>query len=200
MNDDPQLEKDAQYILQALNIHGTFFERRCQEEVRNTKEWKIQETNYPVEHRGEASNLDIWAETTPDYKMRIELLIECKKNNPDFIDWVFFPQPVHRSPRPLIRLITVDRKGQANSWKTEREFRLLTHNLIMSDEARETKGDYQKIKQRDWTKTSNAAITDAAKQVVIAIQSLIAQEFKVLEERKIINQKENTGTAPLGSG
>jgi hypothetical protein len=64
-----------------------------------------------------------------------------------------------------------------NTWQTRREFRWLEHHLTIADEARETKGDYLRIRnQQDRTKTSNTAITDAATQIAIATQALLEQE------------------------
>ncbi len=196
MPDKPQSETNEQYALRALMIQGAVLERGCQHVVRNTKGWKIQETNYPVEHNGEASNLDIWAEskntTTNAYA---EVPIECKKNNSEFIDWIFFPQPAHRPQYSLMRMIHIQISSTAatKSWRASPRLWQLDHNLAIADEARETKGNYQKIVQkRDWTKTSNAAITDAARQISIATQALIEQEMKVLEELRASNQSQNS--------
>lgn len=197
MKDEVTLKTSEQHAIHALNIHGIFFERKCQEVVRNANGWHIQETNYPVEYHSEVSNLDIWAESE-EHVTRIELPIECKKNNQDFVDWIFFPQPTHRPVNSLFQMIQVRNTSTGNAWKTNREFRWLEHNLVIADEGRETKGDYLKIKQRqDWTKTSNTAITDAARQITLATQALIEQEYRVLEELKGINQKQNiSGTPP----
>src|SRR5437764_14871697 len=67
-------------------------------------------------------------------------------------------------------------------WGTYRKLHYLRHDLLIADEARETKGDYQKIKQQDRTRTANAAITDAATQIAIATQALMQQEQSILDE------------------
>ncbi len=188
-------QTDTEWTIHALNIQGTFFERRCQDVVRNATGWKIQDSNYPVEFRGKASNLDIWAERDLKDLGRLVLPIECKKNNPDFIDWIFFPHPAHRSPYSLVQMLQVKNNFAGNSWTTHREFRQLDHGLTIADEARETKGRYQNKdgpEKKDQTRTSTTAITDAASQIALATQALIVQEYRVLEERKQINQKQNT--------
>ena len=58
----PTPTTNEEYAIQALTIHGAFFERKCQEIVHQAKDWSIRDTNYPVEYKGEVSNLDIWAE------------------------------------------------------------------------------------------------------------------------------------------
>jgi len=92
----PPTMTDDEYTIHALNIHSTFFERKCQHVVNQSKDWKVIETNYPVTSGNQNSNLDIWAERGKGRAQLIELPIECKKNNPDFIDWIFFLQPTHR--------------------------------------------------------------------------------------------------------
>jgi hypothetical protein len=73
----------------------------------------------------------------------------------------------------------------------------MKHDLIVADEARETKGNYLLIKQRqDRTKTSNTAITEAATQVAIASQSLIQQESQVIQQISAYNMKNSIKETP----
>ena len=62
----------------------------------------------PQQSRGKESNLDIKAELHLDgrdgYKNILTLLIECKKNNPGFIKWLFFPKHQAKSSRRDIRI------------------------------------------------------------------------------------------------
>ena len=58
----PTANTDEEFTVQALTIHGTFFERKCQDIITQAKNWTLRGINYPVEHQGKASNLDIWAE------------------------------------------------------------------------------------------------------------------------------------------
>ncbi|HYT45744.1 MAG TPA: hypothetical protein VEP90_25690 [Methylomirabilota bacterium] len=179
----PTPATDEEHIIHALNIHGTFFERKCQNIVHQAKAWEIQETNYPVTYGGVKSNLDIWAMRGKNTNQHLVLPIECKKNNPDFINWIFFRQPSHRPDYSHIQTIEVPRQHDSTgTWEAYRKLQRLHHDLRIADEARETKGDYQKIKQHDRTRTSNAAITDAATQIAIATQALMQQEQSMLEE------------------
>src|SRR5260370_8455192 len=95
---------NEEYAIQALTIHGAFFERKCQDIVNQAKGWSIRDANYPVEYKGQASNLDIWAERT-HHASPLLVPIECKKNNPDFVDWIFFASAAHRSSQVHIRTI-----------------------------------------------------------------------------------------------
>lgn len=190
-NQRPEPTTNEEWAIHAINIHGFFFERRCQEVVANAKGWSIVDTNYPVTYGDQNSNLDIWAER--EFKnsygdvRRFTLPIECKKNNPDFVDWIFFPQSTHRTTEPWLHGISPRDniiRGGINKIipPYKHELWSLTHNLVVADEARETKGDYTKVqKQQDKTKTSNDTITKAAKQITLATQSLVSQERKLLE-------------------
>jgi hypothetical protein len=61
-------------------------------------------------------------------------------------------------------------------------------------DARETRGHYQSHKkQQDKTKTSNAAITDAAMQIALATQSVHAEERKWAQDRS----SDQSRTPPL---
>jgi hypothetical protein len=94
MNKEPKTQEE--WTLHALNIHGIFFERLCQRLISESEGWTVRTTNYPVEFpppngpiRGKESALDIRAERDwPEH--RITILIECKKNNTEFVNWIFF--------------------------------------------------------------------------------------------------------------
>ncbi len=93
----PQPDTEDEWKIHVLNIHGTFFERWCAEIVKNSKGFVLEATNYPVEFlpsnngvRGKESTLDIRARINDNDKL-LTLIIECKKNNPEYTDWIFFP-------------------------------------------------------------------------------------------------------------
>lgn len=105
----------------------------------------------------------------------LTLLIECKKNNPDFVNWVFFQK------KALSRLFSsqienVPRQSDANHWDARPSIQTLAQDASLSDEARETRGTYLDYKKGDKTKTSNAAISDACYQVAIAAQAIYHEE------------------------
>jgi hypothetical protein len=88
---------DSEWTIHSINIHGVFFERWCQQAIESVNGWKVEATQYPVDFisqngrvRGNESALDIRAELNHE-SLHITLLIECKKNNPDFVNWIFFP-------------------------------------------------------------------------------------------------------------
>jgi len=194
----PPTMTDDEYTIHALNIQGTFFERKCQDVVHSAKDWQIQDTNYPVTYGGQNSNLDIWAQRNTGTDPHLLLLIECKKNNPGFIDWVFFRQPAHRIKSSQLQKLQV-RNNVFPLWGAFLELHPLVHDLstAITDEAWETKGDYLRIKnQQDKTKTSNKTITEAATQVAIATQALMQQELDTLKEISDRNLHFNVANKP----
>jgi hypothetical protein len=74
----------------------------------------------------------------------------------------------------------------------------MKYDLVVADEARETKGNYQLIKKsQDRTKTSNAAITDAATQIALAAQSILQQEHQIVQKlSSVILQSQSGGFSP----
>lgn len=192
---------DEEFTVQALTIHGAFFERKCQAIITQAKNWTLRGINYPVEYQGKASNLDIWAEKE-EAGARLSFPIECKKNNPEFVDWVFFPRPAHSTFDLFVRGIGIEPQvGQAGNWKISSLRLKMKYDLVVADEGRETKGNYQLIKNRqDRTKTSNTAITDAATQVAIATQSILQQEDQIVQRlSSAIQQSQRGGFSPYAS-
>lgn len=189
-----------EWTIHSINIHGTFFERICQRVIMNTQGWQIVSTNYPVEFpppngpwRGAESKLDIRAEYKTE-ENKLTLIIECKKHNPDLIDWIFFPasdihlqstgislQPtksninfIHNLPLP----------GPSNTWNVQGMIGSFNCPFVLTDDARETRGSYlEYAKQKDQdkvkrniTKTSSDAIEAAAYQVALAMQAIVHEE------------------------
>jgi len=109
------------------------------------------------------------------------LLIECKKNNPEFVNWVFFNR--FRTPRDAFNVSQVEnkpREAPASGWDTSSAIRNIGGpGDVVADEARETKGDYAHIRGGDKTKTSNRAIQDAAYQVALATQAIIEEDSSI---------------------
>ncbi len=199
MNIEPTTNEE--WTIHALNIHGTFFERRCQQVIAQAKGWRIQSTNYPVEFpatgHGKASNLDIWAEGHIA-QHALQLLVECKKNNPEFVDWIFFPTSPHRPIKTTVRVLEsrfVPPTSPLDPYHYDAFplLRELLTDLVIADEARETREDYQSRNRNDrqLTKTSNTAITDAATQIALATQAILYQEEQTLKkyfQRSPVNQ------------
>ena len=195
----PQLfpTNDEEWMTHVLNIHGTMFERLCQHSIQQSPNWALKCSRYPVEFppsytpqvsQTKNSELDLWG-ICQCPGIKIELLVECKKNNSDYIDWVFFPTTP--SMFPMIRTLKYQRPSYnlTGPWQAERETLCLVTppSVPVADDGRETKGTYQarwqqlhngngKQTPRDFTKTSNAAITEAAYQIALATQALLLQE------------------------
>ncbi|HEX9927556.1 MAG TPA: hypothetical protein VGB02_03315 [Pyrinomonadaceae bacterium] len=183
----PMPATNDEWTIHALNIHGVFFERWCAKTINETPNFRVVSTNYSVEFplpvngvRGKESALDIRAEiTTHDFLLT--LIVECKKNNPDFVDWIFFPTQLYR-PRILEAPIIINEPKQKTQigWevKNDRTARYFS-DIPFTDESRETKGNYQSIPNNSTkTKTSNAAITEAAYQVSLATQAIFFEELE----------------------
>jgi hypothetical protein len=186
MDNKPQTEQE--WTIHSLNIHGTIFERWCKAAIDDTVGWRTVSTNYPVEFptaesgrtQTTSSALDILARNTQSRLAPIvTLLVECKKNNPDFVDWIFFQKSAsNSSSRYHINLIHNERiedftDGWRVSWTNERT----SAEMPIADEGREVRGTYSGKRVGDLTRTSNAAISSAAYQIALATQAIIAEEL-----------------------
>jgi hypothetical protein len=170
-----------------MNIHGTFFERWCQEIMDQTPGWRVLRANFPVvfpplsnPHPNQQSALDIAAESDKSLsRSTTTLLIECKKNNPEFIDWIFFPKRRHTNGLYFVHQITaVSDPNRESGWHVGHGIADLSNRLSITDEARETRGSYSDYKNNQQrTRTSNHNISDAARQITLATQALILDEI-----------------------
>ncbi len=178
------LQTDNDWTIHSINIHGVFFERWCEELIHSTSGLKVVSTNYPVEFpppsgpfRGKESALDIRAELRHDYQIAT-FIIECKKNNPDFVNWIFFPKGRAAEQRqfalPLIK--NQIKEDLSQGWKVQSQMIRLSIPVSVFSEARETRSNYQSFKNGQKTKTSNAAITEAAYQVALATKAIWTEE------------------------
>jgi hypothetical protein len=181
--DKPQ--SDEEWIIHSLNIHGLFFERWCQSVIVRTGGFDLVASNKPVEFppAGHAattkeSSLDIQAIHTYGNDARLTLTLECKKNNPSFVNWIFFP--VFQPRRHVLELSQIHNTAKQNgnhiSWTVEldKTRTFLDEALIFCDDARETRGSYQNTNSSPTlTKTSNAAVSEAAYQVALASQAVL---------------------------
>lgn len=182
MDANPKTQEE--WTLHSINIHGVFFERLCRDIISNSNGWNVISTNYPVEFpsangasRGKESALDIRA-IKELRNQRVNLLIECKKNNPDFVNWVFFKKRATEFPESLVvscieRIFNIP---PTSGWKVDTSIQNCTSSIPISDEAREVRSDYLNYKSGNKTKTSNAAIQEAAYQVVLATQAIVSED------------------------
>jgi len=182
-----------EWTIHALNIHGVFFERRCATLVADTTGWRVLATNYPVEFpppngpwRGKESCLDIWARRDSDRQLVVDALIECKKANPDFVNWVFFPKADCPAPSPFsfARADNKSKEEGSDSWSTQISLSRGTTNISIANDAREVRGDYTKYQGNNKTKTSNAAIQEAAYQVASGTRAIVHEESALLDKAR----------------
>jgi len=182
---------EQEWTIHSINIHGIFFERWCQKVIEQTKIWTLDSVNYPVEFppsngpfRGKESTLDIRASRDMTDR-RVCLLIECKKNNPDFVHWVFFQKPRERANTDFVFSSVANwvKDSITHRWEPEMGSVPSPHDYIVTDEGRETRGNYLDWKKDNKkTKTSNAAILEAAYQVGIATQSVVHEDYVVCQK------------------
>ncbi len=119
-------------------------------------------------YRNQETALDIRADAKVNGR-DTALLIECKKNNPDFTQWIFFPKRVEQG----FFLIPAVSPGDGKYLERVP----LSQDLKIVDAGRETKASYSsKSDDRQKTKTSNSAISDAARQISITTHSLWTSE------------------------
>src|SRR5687768_4635121 len=89
-----QPSTEHEWTVHALNIHGLFFERWCENTIAAQEGWSVRGTNIPVEYRqtmasARESALDVLAESDLASGPPVSLIVEAKKNNPEFVRWVF---------------------------------------------------------------------------------------------------------------
>lgn len=189
-------QTDNEWTIHSINIHGVFFEHWCEDLFRSVPGLKVVSTNYPVEFpppngpfRGKESALDIRVELREGSKI-LTFIVECKKNNPDFVDWVFFPKRGEMAQRQFVaRVIENQTKQEPNvGWDVNTHLLQLPMNSVtLFSEAREARGDYQSFKSGQKTKTSNAAVTDAAYQVALATQAIWMEETQHSQQQAKYN-------------
>ena len=173
---------DFEWTIHSLNIHGLFFQEWCASVVQQSDRWDLVTTEYPVEFpppngpiRGKESRLDIRAQLRHQNWM-FTILIECKKNNPEFVDWVFFATPTVPNHGHVHLAYLVNETKSNGRWAPASSIRPVLEEELVLGEARETRGTYSNVQTSKKTKTSNAAIADAAYQITIASQAIAREE------------------------
>lgn len=187
-------KSDHECMLHALNIHGTFFESWCAHTLSRSKHWKLVDTKYPVEfppttgsRKTGQSELDVRGELKI-YDTVVEPLIECKKNNPELSNWIFFKK--REQSIPYFRYLYNERDQPTDRPQHHLTVKGLDRvQLPISDDAREVRGDYQGYKKGDKTKTANNSIWDASYQVTLAMQAIILEETRNFLNRPLGNMK-----------
>jgi hypothetical protein len=181
------------WTVHALNIHGVFFERRCAEDVANIAEWQVVSTNYPVEFpppngpwRGKESSLDIRARKSLSSNQLFDLQIECKKANPEFVNWVFFPKRGNAAAAPFRSMASSNEMPEqgTGAWTTKSFMQNGTAGMPVATDCREVRGDYVNQKNGNKTKTSNASIQEASYQVALANRAIVHEDSELLKRAR----------------
>ena len=177
------------WTVHALNIHGVFFERRCAAAISATKNWTLVSSNYPVEYpapngpwRGKESSLDLRARREFADGHVVDVQIECKKANPDFVNWIFFPKTSRSSQPPFWTSASINTPSEVEGgrWTTGHVVQIGQTDMPVANDSREVRGDYVKHQNNSKTKTSNAAIQDAAYQVALANRAVVGEDSTLL--------------------
>jgi hypothetical protein len=178
---------DNDWTIHSLNIHGVFFEKLIASIIADHKTVDLLATEYPVEYpldspkgQGSDSRLDILARVPyhSGTERGIDLCIECKKANPEFVDWIFFPTaPI--SYRHIANILSISHaKTDSEGSLAEYHIRPIQFtDMEFADNARETRGTYERVAATNKTKTSNAAISDAAYQVTLATHAIVDHDL-----------------------
>jgi hypothetical protein len=175
-----------EWTTHVLNIQGAIFERWVANIIRNSR-FFLDATEFPVEfppphgaERGFESTLDVRAHAPTPHGV-VTLLIECKKNNPKFVDWVFFEANRKEPPMPRMwvnHIATNTEAGEAQP-SPKLGFRDFDAQAPVTDHATETRGRYDDQNVREFTKTGAQAISEACHQVAIATQAIINEEISL---------------------
>jgi hypothetical protein len=186
-----QPQTDDEWTTHVLNIHGTFFQQWCMDTVKQSPPWVLKASDYPVAypplpHRLESkeSALDVMAQFQAGDKF-ITLLIECKKNNPDLSRWIFFPLDSAANDQAMkYRQFNMLGGDGTHIWRSQSSLAsFATIRGRLCADPREVKAKYQgQQTNTNTTKTSNAAIGEAARQIALATQAIVAEEDKRLED------------------
>jgi hypothetical protein len=129
---------------------------------------------------GKEGELDLWLEAEQGSD-RLHLVVECKKNNPEFVNWVFFRRASSAEGNPFVvsQVTNQPRDDPPNGWTAGASIRTLTATGAVTIDGRETRGDYSRIKDRkSKTRTANNAIRDAAYQVALSTKAIVAEQLR----------------------
>jgi hypothetical protein len=195
MTTEPASQEE--WTVHALNIHGVFFERSCAETVAKVTEWQVVSTNYPVEYpppngpwRGKESSLDIRARKQLPNEHLFDVQIECKKANPEFVNWIFFPKRNLTDATPFRTMVHANELPESGSgpWSTKAYMQGGNAEMPIASDCREVRGDYLSHRGGNKTKTSNASIQEAAYQVALANRAIVQEEGELLNRARTSSQ------------
>jgi hypothetical protein len=191
-------QSDHEWTIHSLNIHGIFFERWCQKMIRESGNWQLASTNYPVAYKPLDSHWP-WKESELDVRAiyggyqgylqnrrHLTLLVECKKHNPEFIEWIFFQdEPRRLNYFPCVE--TQSEESHINEIEIRTSLLQVSLDLPIAYNARETRGTYQEYQAqrgrnktlKEMTKTTTDAIDKATYQIALATQAVVSEEVNL---------------------
>jgi hypothetical protein len=165
----------------ALNVEGIFFQHRVADIFRRAG-WTVAAEEYPVAFPpgnwptvGKEGRLDIRVEKRFPER-RIVLAVECKKADPDFKDWVFFPKG-HDESIKSAQIIRKEKDGVATTATGHGRWEITTAIVGIDtgptcQDARELKAEHGKT--NSW-KSATERIEKACYQAVQATQALVTE-------------------------
>jgi hypothetical protein len=183
-------ETDDEWTIHSLNIHGVLLQFKIAEIIATyNRRLSLLHTEYPVEISSEGkfseSRIDVLGVLFHRYNAaNIYLIIECKKCNPEFVDWVFFPRIQKIITKTGFDEITILRNRfvyqEANKkfYAVNDFVKKRTSLFELAGDCRETRGNYDSVKNNIKTKTSNSAISEASYQVTLGTHGFAQEQIK----------------------
>jgi hypothetical protein len=165
----------------ALNVEGVFFQRRVADIFRRAG-WTVAAEEYPVSFPpgqwptvGKEGRLDIRVERRFQER-RIVLAVECKKADPGYKEWVFFPKGPDESIKSA-QIIRKEKGDAAASATGHGKWEITTAIVELGtgqtcQDARELKAEHGKT---NFWKSATERIEKACYQAAQATQALVSE-------------------------
>lgn len=115
-----------------------------------------------------------------------DLQIECKKANPEFVNWIFFEKRGERAAAPFRMMVSSNQLPESGQgeWSTTSFMQTGKTDMRVTTECREVRGDYASQKGGSKTKTANSAIQDASYQVALANRAIVQEDGELLKRAR----------------
>lgn len=116
----------------------------------------------------------------------MDIQIECKKANPDFVNWIFFPKRVSSTTVPFRTMVSSNEMPESSNgpWSTTVFMQGGNAEMPIATDCREVRGDFLSHKGGNKTKTSNASIQEASYQVALANRAIVHEDGKLLNRAR----------------
>ncbi|MEK7763179.1 MAG: hypothetical protein AAB433_16515 [Nitrospirota bacterium] len=115
-----------------------------------------------------------------------DIQIECKKANPEFVNWIFFPKRGITAAAPFRTMVSSNELPESGTgpWSTKVFMQGGNTEMAIASDSREVRGDYLSQKGGNKTKTSNASIQEASYQVAIANRAIVHEDGELLSRAR----------------